>query len=139
MRQQVIEKALAEMAGEHADPTAVANATADALRLFLAELDRLIGSEASSALFARSVQLMRPSFPWLTQAAVDSRDARLTTLRNDLSSSNPHQARKTGEALLLTFTDLLVSLIGEPLTHRLLRSAWSIPADDEPSGRKLDE
>lgn len=139
MRQQIIEKALAEIAGEHPDPTAVAHATVGALRLLHAELGSAIGSQATGALYARSVHLTRPAFQWLTQTAADPPEARLAALQDDLSAREPSEARKAGEALLLTFADLLVSLIGEPLTHRLLSSAWGRPADNEPSGRKLDE
>lgn len=139
MRQQIIEKALAESAGEEADPTSVARATVGVVRLLNAELASVIGSQATAALYARSVHLTRPAFQWLTQTATDPPEARLAALQSDLSAREPSEARKAGEALLLTFADLLVSLIGEPLTHRLLRSAWGRPADDEPSGRKLHE
>jgi hypothetical protein len=139
MRQEIIKQALAEHAGDEADSTTVADATVGALRLLYAELGLLVGTQATGALCARSVHLTRSSFQWLSQTAVEPPGGLFTILQNDLSARDAAEARKAGEALLLTFADLLVSLIGEPLTHRLLRSAWSTPAADEPSRRKLDE
>ncbi|MEJ8859389.1 hypothetical protein WKW79_32805 [Variovorax robiniae] len=139
MRQQIIAKALAELAGDGANPAAVADATVGALRLLHTELGSLIGSQATGALYARSLHLTRSSFQWLNQPAPDPPEAGLSTLRSDLSLRDPTEAREAGEAILLAFADLLVSLIGEPLTHRLLQSAWGRAADDEPSGRTRDE
>lgn len=139
MRKQIIDQALAEIAREEANSAEIARVTVGAVRALHAELAALIGSQAASALYARSIHLARLSFPWLSQTATVPLSARLTSLQSDLSARNTSEARQGGKGLLLTFTDLLVTLIGEPLTNRLLRSAWALPADNEPLGSKPDE
>ncbi|MET3493433.1 hypothetical protein [Variovorax boronicumulans] len=138
MREQIIDHALAETAGELATSNEIAKAIVDALRLLHTELASLIGSQATSALYVRSMHLTRPSFQWLSQAT-QAPDALFSILHGELSSREPTEARQAGVALLRTLADLLVTLIGEQLTHRLLRSAWGRPADDELSGSKRDE
>lgn len=139
MREQLINQALAETAGDLTNPNEIATATVNALRLLHAELASLIGSQATSALYVRSMQLTRPSFQWLSQATGAPADALFSSLHVTLSSREPNEARQAGVGLLRTLADLLVTLIGEQLTHRLLRSAWGRPADDELSGSKRDE
>lgn len=128
MRQDLIERRLAQGAPAQATADAVGIATAQSFRLLLSELEPLVGVQATRALYARSLHLTRPSFDWLSIAAAQPQDELLILLRRDLASRLPADARKAGEALLLGFADLLISLIGEPLTHRLLRSAWEPPA-----------
>ncbi|KQM78169.1 hypothetical protein [Xylophilus sp. Leaf220] len=55
------------------------------------------------------------------------RSEQLACLREDLGRLDLAEARAISAALLTTFADLLTSLIGEPLTNRLLRSAWNLP------------
>ena len=138
MREQLIDQALAETAGDLTNSNEIAKATVDALRLLHAELASLIGSQATSALYLRSMHLTRPSFQWLPQAT-GAPDALFSNLQGDLCSREASAARRAGVGLLRTFAELLVTLIGEQLTHRLLRSAWGLPADDELSGSKRDE
>lgn len=138
MREKIIDQALARTVSGAATSNAIAEATVNALRLLHAELASLIGSRAAGALYVRSVHLTRPLFPWLSQV-VETPDALFSTLHSDLCARHANEARQAGAGLLRTFADLLVTLIGEPLTHRLLRSAWALPADDEPSGSKRDE
>ncbi|MGJ7542988.1 hypothetical protein [Variovorax sp. LT1R16] len=138
MREKIIDQRLAGTVGDAATSDAIAETTVGALRLLYAELGSLIGSRAAGALYVRSLHLTRPGFPWLSQA-VEASDALFSTLYSDLCAREANEARQAGAGLLRTFADLLATLIGEPLTHRLLRSAWGLPADDEPSGSKRDE
>ena len=136
MRHEIIQRALAERAATGADSVIVADATVRALRLLHVELGSLVGDQAARALYARSLHLTRSSFSW-SPAAAEASDEFLTSLHADLASRLPTDARRAGETLLLTLSDLLISLIGEPLTHRLLRSAWGAPqVSDEPSQEK---
>lgn len=136
MRLEIIQKALAERAAKEADSATIAEATVHALRLLQAELDPLVGAKAVHALFARSLHLARASVGALFPPAAEPRIDILTDLHDALVSRTPADARQAGEAMLLTFADLLISLIGEPLTYRLLRSAWSLPAADKSSQEK---
>ena len=137
MRHEIIQRALADRATNSADSGAIADAAVRTLRLLHGELESLVGAQAVRALYARSLHLTRSSFDWHVPAAEEPHDDLLTALREDLVARASTDARQAAETLLLTHTDLLVSLIGEPLTHRLLRSAWSAPpASDEPSQEK---
>ncbi len=136
MQQEIIQHALAEGHADDADANTVAVATARALRLLFAELEPLIGGHAVRALYVRSLHLARSSFGRPDPAEPEPRSEMLTALQQNLAARVPADARRAGETLLNTSADLLVSLIGEPLTHRLLLSAWGSPAADEPSLEK---
>lgn len=136
MRQEIIQEALAGRRRERADSGAIADATVRAIRLLLAELEPLVGAQAARALYARSLHLTRSSFERLSPAAAEPGSELLAALHDDLASRVPSEAQHAGETLVLAFADLLISLIGEPLTHRLLRSAWDTPAAGEPSQEK---
>ena len=49
-----------------------------------------------------------------------------------LEGQTPVQASEANSLLLITFTDILASLIGEQLTTRILCSAWGNDAQDRP-------
>ena len=136
MRQKLIQHALGDGAAEGADANTVAVATARALRSLLEELEPLVGAEGVRALYARSLHLTRPSFGWLAPAKPEPLSDLVAGLQEDLALRVPAEARRAGAAQLHTFADLLISLIGEPLTHRLLHSAWGGSAADEPSQEK---
>lgn len=133
MRLEIIQHAIAQCAVEGADADTVAAATARVLRLLFAELDPLVGTQAVRALYGRSLYLTRSSFEWVSPAAVEAGGDVLANLQRQLASRDAADTRRAGTTVLQTFADLLISLIGEPLTYRMLRSAWSIPAGGEPS------
>ncbi|MGH8796501.1 MAG: hypothetical protein ACREXI_05550 [Caldimonas sp.] len=136
MREKIIEHALGYGAGAGADPGSVALAAVRALRLLLAELEPLVGSQAVRALYTRSLHLTRVRFGWRAVEASESFDETLTGLQENLAARVPADARRAGATLLSTFAGLLGSLIGDPLTQRLLRSAWGSPSADENSEEK---
>ncbi len=108
-----------------ADSSAVANATVGALSLLFAELKPLIGMLALRALYLRSLHLAQSSFE---RPGFEMESAELLAhLHRDLVSRNPAQARAAAQALLMALANLLVTLIGEPLTDRLLHKAWARP------------
>ena len=127
MRSEMIHCALGEGAAEGVDSKAVAGAAVRALTLLLAELKPLVGELALRALYVRSLHLARSSFEGPGARDLKSTDDLLAPLHQDLVMRAPAQARVAAEALLLALADLLVSLIGEPLTDRLLRKAWESP------------
>lgn len=136
MRQEIIQQALTERAAEGVDSSAIADATVHVLRLLHAELESLVGGQAVRALHARSVHLTRSSIGWTWPAAAHPQGELLSFLRADLVARSPAQARKAAETILLTFADLLISLIGEPLTQRLLRTAWGVPQDGDKTSQE---
>lgn len=124
MRHDLTGSANDEAGADGAETAAIAASTVRALTSLFAELKPLVGALATQALYRRALHLARASFA-LPGAEAPSLDEQLERLRKDLAG-NAHvdDARRSSEALLHAFVDLLVSLIGGSLTFRLLRSAW---------------
>ena len=92
------------------------------------ELVGIVGESGFNLLFARSIHSCRAEFPWLAVSQPWRQpDSRFTALEDSLHGKAPDSARLASAALFLTFTDVLASLIGEPLTIRILHSAWDEP------------
>jgi hypothetical protein len=87
----------------------------------------IVGEGGFNSLYARSVYLTQSSFPWLTASSPQT-DQRFAALKASLEAQTPAQANVANRLLLITFTDIVASLIGDPLTTRILRSAWGIDA-----------
>lgn len=99
------------------------SATADTVVLWqrlAVELVAIIGHSGFDTLYARSIHLVRAQHPWLVEGA----DPRFDKLRASLDAQAPAPAGAASIALLTTFTDTLIQLIGESLTTTILRSAW---------------
>ncbi len=124
MRGEMIQSALGEGAAEGVDSKTVAGAAVQALTLLFVELKPLVGQLALRALYVRSLHLAHSSFERPSTGDPGPSDELLAPLHRDLLSRAPAEARGAAEALLLALADLLVSLIGEPLTDRLLHKAW---------------
>ena len=93
------------------------------------QLIALIGEDGFNSLYARSVFLTQSTFPWLAASSPSPRtDHRFANLKNSLEGQTPAQAVKANRFLLITFTDILASLIGEQLTNNILRMAWGTEA-----------
>lgn len=112
-------------AAHSVETDAVAASTVHALASLFAELKPLVGVLATQALYRRALHLARSSFS-RPGAEAPSLDEQLERLRQELASGTHADALRGSEALLHAFVDLLVSLIGGPLTFRLLRSAWGV-------------
>ncbi len=89
------------------------------------QLARLIGEAGVRAIHARAVHLTQKEFPWFT-AAQPTGNFPLTIqpLLAALEHQQPAVILLTAEALVANFTDLLVTLVGEQLTTRLLHEVW---------------
>ena len=97
-----------------------------ALQALFAELATLIGNDGVRALYLRALHLSLRSFERPAQAS-QALDALLPDLRKNLVNRQPADARTAAQALLESLVKLLVSLIGQPLTLRLVTSAWGSP------------
>ncbi len=136
MRHEMIEQALGKGVEQDAEALLVATSTVNAVKQLLRELKPLVGELAACALYKRSVQLARSSFQRAPDDA-QTHDELLGPLQQDLSGRSSAEAQKGSRALLNSLVDLLVSLIGEPLTHRLLRKAWGVGAEPQAPEEKL--
>ena len=92
-----------------------------------AALQPVIGRRGVTSLFDRALHLTAVQYPWLRSVARRDADAAVDSeeLKKLLSMQAPEMAVEAGSAMFMIFRDLLTTLIGAPLTERLLRSAWS--------------
>lgn len=91
----------------------------------------IVGEGGFNSLYERSVFLTQSTFPWLAASTLSPpTDHRFTGLKMRLERQTPAIVNEANSLLLITFTDILASLIGEQLTTGILRSAWGIDASD---------
>lgn len=115
--------AAANASGQSGEAAAeVARAAIAAWEGVHASLSPVIGSNGVSALYKRSVHLAQKAHPCLNGAdGGPPGPAQFEMLRTLLSGqSEARTASRASEALLQTFRDLLVALIGPKLTQQLL-------------------
>lgn len=111
---------------------------ADMLALTWAQLDRalrpVIGRGGVAALYQRSLFLATLAHPWMVDTCESAAQVMDTSpLKAAIASQSPSEAVAAGGSMLLTFHQLLASLIGHSLTARLLRSVWEQALKD-PAG-----
>lgn len=89
-------------------------------------LSPIIGDGGVSALLQRSLFLIIPAVPWLESLyRQDLVVGNYAALRSAISEQTYGDAIKGAEALFRTLHALLVSLIGDSLTERLLRPMYT--------------
>jgi hypothetical protein len=111
--------------GHSSDPEVVAEAVVALCTQLSNRLSPIIGSRGVQSIFARSLKLLRADFPALNVRDLAGSDAWhdgrfAATLRESLRHMDPAAARLCGEGVLVTFTDLLATMVGAGLTWRLL-------------------
>jgi len=118
-------RVLRHQAGPDADAAALAAAARRAYDELTGVLAPLIGHVGIDALIGRAVHLAQREYPWLAKTAdPDQTEGPFTDVSISLAQQDSLLATEAGAAVLATFTGLLVTLIGEPLTARLIRQAW---------------
>lgn len=130
-----IATALAGSAGASASSTHIAERVLDSFAGVEQALVPIIGQRGAAALYKRALHLTRwTTHPWLpTVAEAVPSAADLSSLRAALLLQSPADAARGGAALLSNYHELLASLVGRPLTERLLRSVWvAFLADPSP-------
>lgn len=132
MLQQFIRQALRSGGCDDATSSSAADAGGRTLGALFDQLEPLVGIQGTRALLARGLHLTRSSLHWPELDERLPRDELLTLLGAHLERRAAADAWNAIEALLNALADLLVSLIGEPLSLRLLRSAWGEPAANAP-------
>jgi hypothetical protein len=87
----------------------------------------IVGEEGFNSLYARSLFLSQAQFPWISNSALTpNAPHRFEALKTSLEGQSPAQAGEAAHLLLITFTDILASLIGDQLTTLILGVAWDI-------------
>lgn len=103
------------------DGTAVVECLFAPLRI---EVTSLVSEEGFRSVFERSIFLTSRNFAWLGAEQSSPDASPLHGLRAMLAQQTRSEAREASTALLIHFSDLVASLIGERLTIDILRSAW---------------
>ena len=129
--QHAIRRTLEQHSGNDGDARSIAEATIGTWRRMAARLAPVIGAKGVDILFRRSLHMTSISFRWLEIAEnhEDNADPAASILAR-LSSREAETAAEAGYTLLVTFTELLATLIGESLTVRLLLPAWVPPSPE---------
>jgi hypothetical protein len=97
-------------------------------------LHPIVGRRGVAALFKRTLHLAAARHPWLAPLKAGGDDAAdLSQLTALLAAQPPSQASEAGSALFEIFGELLVTLIGAPLSKRLLQTAWSTSSSAAPA------
>ena len=96
-----------------------------------AQIISIVGEGGFNSLYARSVFLTQSSFPWLAASALSPQaDHWFAQLKTRIEGQTPAEGYEANRLLLITFTDILASLIGEQLTTSILRLVWGNGASD---------
>ena len=123
LRHQIIESLMAQPTGEAAD------AAINLWEQMATQIISIVGEGGFDSLYARSVFLTQSTFPWLVVGALSPQAGhRFAELKMCLQGQTPEQAGEANSLLLITFTNIMASLIGEQLTARILRSSWGSEA-----------
>jgi hypothetical protein len=122
---QLALKVLAQRAGSAADAGALAAAAQRAYDDLALVSAPLIGQVGVDALTGRALHLAQREYPWLVPTREPEQvEGPFAQVIFCLERQDPAIATEAAGAVFATFTGLLVTFIGEPLTTRLLRKAW---------------
>ena len=138
MRHETIRRTLVHSAGDTSNAKSIAQATLSTWHQVSIRLVPVIGARGVDALFKRALHVTSRTHPWLV---IDGHDENLAIflsgLRARVATRESIEALEACHALLLNFTELLASLIGDSLTKRLLMTVWTpAPAEAEQERKK---
>jgi circadian clock protein KaiC len=119
LRHQVMVNSAIEHAGKGAD---------DAIILWeklATEVVWIVSDSGFNSLYARSAFRVQATFPWIAMDLLSAQNEhRFAELKRCFAGQTGAQVCAANTLLLITFTDLLASLIGEELTVAICRTAW---------------
>ncbi|WP_265942463.1 hypothetical protein [Dechloromonas sp. A34] len=129
MNREISRRTLVQRAGSGADAKAVADAAISIWHDARVRLAPVIGGQGVDVLLRRSLHLAGRTLPCLAVAghAGSSTEELLAALQARLASCETALAIEASDALFVTFTELLASLIGQSLAERLLAPIWAPP------------
>ena len=90
------------------------------------QLEPMIGVQGVEVLFNRALNLSSKELTWIETSVDLDKVNLIASIAKQLESVEMHEASKAGYTILAIFTKLLITLIGESLTIRLLEPVWSI-------------
>lgn len=129
--QHAIRRTLEHHSGNGGDARSIAETTIGTWRKMSDRLAPVIGAKGVDILFRRSLQMTGITFRWLEIAEDHKDNADLAaSILTRLSKRKAEAAAEAGYTLLLTFTELLATMIGKSLTKRLLLPVWDPPSPE---------
>ena len=90
------------------------------------QLEPMIGVQGVEVLFNRALYLSSKELTWIETSVDLDKVNLIASIAQQLESVEMHEASKAGYTILMIFTKLLITLIGESLTIRLLEPVWTI-------------
>lgn len=133
---QLVQDWLAAEGGAGSSSTDLAATVERVLVRLIGRLGSVLGEGGVRAILARSAHVLRADHASLSGLSVDGPDL-LGTLVSRLRELPRPAGLEASLALFTTFVRVLASLIGEPLTFRLLRDIWPPDADSADSEEAL--
>ena len=122
----------ARLAANGVGSARVAGLSAQTWRDIEETLSPIIGVGGVRALYRRSIHLSGDDYSWLAAAlGAESQPDYYSVLASVLSQRSAEAAGSISGAMLQTFYDLLATLIGSPLTERLLGPIWDHPLSSQ--------
>ena len=86
---------------------------------------RIIGRYGFNAIYAKSLSLTAPKFPWLaTRVMTLQTDDMVGLIKPSFVAQPPADIRAASSLLLATFSDILCRLMGDQLTASILQDAF---------------
>lgn len=135
LRQRLI-RVITRRAGSSTGASAVAAAARLAHDDLTAVFAPLISSAGVAALWGRAFDLAQREYPAARKADDGRTDEPFAEMTAWLETQLPSAATDAAAAMFATFTELLTTLIGEPLTMRYLEKAWPDGFSDAQPKRK---
>ncbi|MES1980953.1 MAG: hypothetical protein V4443_00620 [Pseudomonadota bacterium] len=121
LRQQIIKNFIAQHTENAAD------AAITHWEQLAAQIISIVGNDGFNSLYARSLFITQSIFAWLAAGSLSPQtDHRFAELKISFKGRPAEQVSEANTLLLLNFTDILASLIGEEFTTTILCLAWNI-------------
>jgi hypothetical protein len=124
---RIAEQVFADEAGDAKTAEEAISAVARVHAKLADTISPVLGQEGFKAMFARTVQKAKASYPVLEEISSGKWDGVLNRLEGVLSQQEAATVRDIGVALVEMSFELLSKLIGDELALRLFRSAWPEP------------
>jgi hypothetical protein len=138
MNHEAIRRTLVLRAGATPNINAVTESTLGTWQAMAVRLTPVIGTHGVDALFRRSLHITSRVFPCFD---IEDKElngpALLNGIKARLALSDAATVAEASHALLVNFTVVLASLIGESLTERLLERVWISSSAESEQESKL--
>lgn len=128
VRRAAIRRKLSPVVEGGSDADCVVEITMGTWREVAVLLRPVIGARGVDVLFKRSLHVTSRDFPWLASTGEGGEvGVQSSVLKARFAARDKATAAEASYALLVTFTELLATMIGGALTDRLLDPVWAPP------------